>query len=188
MKKRRDGHANFLKSHYDEAIRNFSEGILLLPNVDMYAKDRMQFYWKRAECYLKKVSITVWLLLRKAFPLNTSITLFLQGAWRVILTISSKMPWKSPTVKKLKIEAPVRKLNIVSLYWENYRGLKHATVLGRSKPMPANIHYSQYPTWKLMSKSNQSIRAKIHDIISLHCFVLLNPLLRRRFLQSCLLG
>ena len=58
MKKRRDGHANFLKSHYDEAIRNFSEGILLLPNVDMYAKDMMQFYWKRAECYLKKVSIT----------------------------------------------------------------------------------------------------------------------------------
>lgn len=57
MKKRRNGQASFLKSRYDEAISNFSEGILLLPNVDMYAEDMMQFYWKRAECYLKKVFI-----------------------------------------------------------------------------------------------------------------------------------
>ena len=54
--------------------------------------------------------------------------------------------------------------------------------------MLANIHYSQYPTWKLMSKSKQSVRVKVHDIISLHCFVLLNPLLRRRFFAIVLAG
>ena len=58
MKKRRDGQASFLNSRYDEAIRIFSDGILMLPNVDLYAKEMMQFYWRRAECYLKKVFIT----------------------------------------------------------------------------------------------------------------------------------
>ena len=45
----------FKRSSFDEAIQHFSEGILLLPKLDMYVKERKQFYWMRAQCQLKKV-------------------------------------------------------------------------------------------------------------------------------------
>ena len=55
MKKRSQGDACFLQSKYDEALTNFCEGLLLLPKLEMYAKEMKQLYWQRAECYLKKV-------------------------------------------------------------------------------------------------------------------------------------
>ena len=59
MRKWHLGHASFQKSHYDAAIGNFSEGILLLPKLDMYATEMKQFYWMRAECYRKKVNLKI---------------------------------------------------------------------------------------------------------------------------------
>ena len=54
------GGACFQRSSFDEAIRHFSEGILLLPKLNMYAKERKQFYWMRAECQLNKVIVDVF--------------------------------------------------------------------------------------------------------------------------------
>ena len=50
-----EGKAYFLKSNYAEAVTNFCEGLLLLPQLDMYAKERSHLYWGRAECYLRMV-------------------------------------------------------------------------------------------------------------------------------------
>ena len=48
------------RSSFDEAIQHFSEGILLLPKLDMYAKERKQFYRMRAECQLNKVIVDLF--------------------------------------------------------------------------------------------------------------------------------
>lgn len=55
MEKRRQGQSYFQKSNYDAAIIKFSEGILLLPQLGIYAKEMEQFYWQRAECHRRKV-------------------------------------------------------------------------------------------------------------------------------------
>ena len=56
LRKSTEGMACFLKSDFDEAVTNFSEGILMLPKLDIYAKEMKQLYWQRAECYLRKVN------------------------------------------------------------------------------------------------------------------------------------
>lgn len=57
--KRQQGYDAFQRSCYDQAIRYLSEGLLLLPKLDMYAKERKQFYWMRAECLLNKVPVPI---------------------------------------------------------------------------------------------------------------------------------
>ena len=50
----------FQRSSFDEAIQHFSEGILLLPKLDMYVKERKKFYWMRAQCQLNKVIVNLF--------------------------------------------------------------------------------------------------------------------------------
>ena len=57
MEKNCKGQSDFQKSKYDAAIIKFSEGILLLPQLDMYADEMKQFYCQRAECHQRKVYI-----------------------------------------------------------------------------------------------------------------------------------
>ena len=56
LEKSIQGRKCFRELDYDEAITNFSDAILFLPKLDMYAKEMKQLYWQRAECYLRKVS------------------------------------------------------------------------------------------------------------------------------------
>ena len=57
--KRQQGYDAIRGSCYDQAIRYLSEGLLLLPKLDMYAKERKQFYWMLAECHLNKVPVLI---------------------------------------------------------------------------------------------------------------------------------
>ncbi|XP_067048477.1 uncharacterized protein [Acropora muricata] len=54
MEKLRQGQEYFRKSSFRAAILKFSEGKLLLPQLDMYAEEMKQFYWWLAECHLRK--------------------------------------------------------------------------------------------------------------------------------------
>ena len=54
MEKQRQGQEYFRKSSFRAAILKFSEGKLLLPQLDMYAEEMKQFYWWLAECHLRK--------------------------------------------------------------------------------------------------------------------------------------
>lgn len=54
MEKQRQGKEYFEKSNFRAAIIKFSEGKLLLPQLDMYAEEMKQFCWWLAECHLRK--------------------------------------------------------------------------------------------------------------------------------------
>ena len=49
------GEAYFRLANYDAAIRDFSEGILLLPQLEMYADEMKKSYKQRADSFLGKV-------------------------------------------------------------------------------------------------------------------------------------
>ena len=55
MEKQHQGQEHFRKSNFSAAIIKFSEGKLLLPQLNMYAEEMKQFCWWLAECHLRKV-------------------------------------------------------------------------------------------------------------------------------------
>ncbi|XP_068744619.1 uncharacterized protein [Montipora capricornis] len=54
LEKMHQGEADFREANYDAAIRDFSEGILLLPQLEMYADEMKKSYKQRADSFLGK--------------------------------------------------------------------------------------------------------------------------------------
>lgn len=71
MERKSQGEACFQKSDYNTAIKKYSEGILMLPKLDLYAREMKQFYCQRAECHLKNVNTS--------FLICRSLTMYAKG-------------------------------------------------------------------------------------------------------------
>ena len=54
MEKQRQGQQYYRKSNFKAAIIEFSEGKLLLPQLDIYKEEMKQFYLWLAKCHLRK--------------------------------------------------------------------------------------------------------------------------------------